>query len=173
MSRMLCVSLFFLSTVVLQAQSHTVQDTLLTHDDNLEWLAELAELSSLSKQVEAIKSKIWRDTHYVFHKTNYSIGCMVRPMNNVQIRSAKDKYPCDCKILFVFNQGKKRSYILDVLQFEKSREILNLITDDNIKWTILDESVAPYIYGSSARCGAVVLEPKDKKWTKYFRKNLR
>lgn len=136
----------------------TETDSLLTEEQNAEWIAEFEKLTSESNQIAEIKKKIVNDS--IFYISNINIhNWGFKKVERKSLGSGKKIYEsnCECKIIFklVVNSAE---YLLDYSEFKHTNKIINLIKETNIdKITIWQKDKALALFGQRAKCGAVVL----------------
>lgn len=164
--------LFFVLVLLISNYSLSQEvktDSILTENQNIEWISKFEKLSSKPEQIIEIKKKILADTIYKRPTTS----CRIIIQSQESIEEARAKANCECKIVFVLG-FKKNAYWLDPIEYPKTNNILELVTEKNIeKITVLKGNIASTLYGTYGRCGVIVMNSDSKKLKREVKKLLR
>ena len=138
-------------------------DSLLTEKQNAEWIEEFDKLNSKTEQIAEIKKKIYTDSLFTTKNAQNRKRSRIIIKELETLEEASGKASCECKIKFVlyFEEG---SHFLDPIQFPKTNEILELITEKNIDIiTIIKGYSGTALYGSQGKCGVVLINSNNRK----------
>jgi hypothetical protein len=127
---------------------------ILTETENSNWTEKLRAEKDLNKQLDLLRSRILADTNvYIKPLVHYYVS-----------KSDRDKNKSDglCKPLLIVS-----GQIINIQSetpTKKIKELVNALTTDNIKeLNIAHDNQAIALYGSSGRCGLIMLTAKNKK----------
>jgi hypothetical protein len=143
-------------------------DSILTENQNIEWISKFEKLNSKPEQIIEAKKKILADTIYKRPTTS----CRIIIQSQESIEEARAKENCECKIVFVLG-FKKSAYLLEPIEYPKTNRILELVTEKNIdKITVLKGDIASALYGTNGRCGVVVMYSDSRKFKRKIKNVL-
>lgn len=138
-------------------------DSILTEKQNAEWIEQFDKLDSKSEQIAEIKKKIYTDSLFTTKnaQNRKKRKIIIKELDNFE--EASGKASCECKIIFVL-YFEKGSHFLDPIEFPKTNEILELITEKSIDIiSIIKGYNGTALYGSLGKCGVVLMNSNNRK----------
>ena len=124
---------------------------ILTEQENLAWVDKLKGEKELTKQLSILRSRLLADTNVFVRNTGDRIIIL---NNNKPIGLCRPKLMVE-------------GHLIQPNNYTDAQNVKNLtkeITPDQIKHLeVVDEKTANALFGTSGRCGVLLLTPKNKK----------
>ena len=138
-------------------------DSILTEKQNAEWIEQFDKLDSKSEQIAEIKKKIYTDSLFTTKnaQNRKKRKIIIKELDNFE--EASGKASCECKVIFVL-YFEKGSHFLDPIEFPKTNEILELITEKSIDIiNIIKGYNGTALYGSVGKGGVGLMNSNNRK----------